>query len=661
MARAEPRVHPPVAAGSRGYPVRLERAPARRSLLFRDADDAQKRNRPFDRRERERPRRPAARDPLADQPLRAAARQAQPAGRSSGKIVLGLHRAARSCSRSASAGGAYLYYHQSVAAVAAHSKDVKVAQKRLDIAAAEPAGDRARRRLRQAPRRHRPRPLRHADAAARRPDDQVDLDAVVPARPGRADLWCGKHQYLPDRINDAYALCGSKGALDTVKHLTGLPINYLITVNFRGFIEIVDRVGGVWVDVDRRYFNKNVGTEATNFSNIDLQPGYQLLKGRDALAYVRYRHTDSDLYRLARQQQFVKALKQQISSNFSVWKIARRSSARSRTTSRSARPAAARSRTRSSATRSSRTACRRGTSSSRRSTAALLGTNELTASTASIQPRCSDFADARRRGAAERDGRRVRAEGGRREGAAAEPHLDQRAERERHRRARRRTAGVRARAARLPDRLSGELGRPQRAELRVLPHEGLLRPAGRPASQVAARKVADLFGDARGRSGCRRRCARKAQHAMVTVVVGSTFHGTLAPAPIDKTPKKQPPEVRSDPGQTRSLLRSVRRKVDFPLMVPNVARASTRTSTARCRSASTRRRRASAAVRLTFLTSHELAGYWGIEETSWDDAPALAAAELQAQDQGPRVRLLLQRRRTCTWSSSRRRRRATGS
>jgi LCP family protein required for cell wall assembly len=124
-----------------------------------------------------------------------------------------------------------------------------------------------------------------------------------------APVWCGETAYPAQRINQAYALCGSKGALDTVKKLTGLPVNYLITVNFKGFIEIVDRVGGVWVDVDRRYFNRNVGTEATNYANIDLRPGYQRLKGRDALSYVRFRHTDSDLYRLARQQQFVKALK----------------------------------------------------------------------------------------------------------------------------------------------------------------------------------------------------------------------------------------------------------------------------------------------------------------------------------------------------------------
>ena len=80
-----------------------------------------------------------------------------------------------------SAGGAYLYYHQSVAAVAAHSKDVKIAQKALHIAKAERAGDRARDRLRQAQGRHGPGPLRHDDAVESRSDDQVDLDALFPA------------------------------------------------------------------------------------------------------------------------------------------------------------------------------------------------------------------------------------------------------------------------------------------------------------------------------------------------------------------------------------------------------------------------------------------------------------------------------------------------
>jgi hypothetical protein len=99
-----------------------------------------------------------------------------------------------------------------------------------------------------------------------------------------------------------------------VKALTGIPVNYLITVNFRGFRQIVDRLGGAWIDVDRRYFNDRGGP--SGYAKIDLRPGYQKLSGRRALDYVRYRHTDSDLYRVARQQQFVKAFKAQVQESF---------------------------------------------------------------------------------------------------------------------------------------------------------------------------------------------------------------------------------------------------------------------------------------------------------------------------------------------------------
>ena len=73
------------------------------------------------------------------------------------------------------------------------------------------------------------------------------------------------------------------GTVDTVKHLTNLPINYLITVNFHGFKEIVDKIGGIWLDVDRRYYHVNNGTAAENYANINIQPGYQLLTGEQAL------------------------------------------------------------------------------------------------------------------------------------------------------------------------------------------------------------------------------------------------------------------------------------------------------------------------------------------------------------------------------------------
>ena len=105
-----------------------------------------------------------------------------------------------------------------------------------------------------------------------------------------------------------------------MRHLTNIPINYLITVNFLGFIgRSSNKLGGVWIDVDRRYFNDNVGTRSeTDYANIDLQPGYQQLTGKQALDFVRFRHTDSDLYRVARQQQFVKAPKQQVAKSLGL-------------------------------------------------------------------------------------------------------------------------------------------------------------------------------------------------------------------------------------------------------------------------------------------------------------------------------------------------------
>ena len=75
------------------------------------------------------------------------------------------------------------------------------------------------------------------------------------------------------------------------------------------------------MDVDRRYYNKNVGTASTDYANIDLQPGYQRLNGEQALDFVRFRHTDSDLYRVARQQEFVRSFREQVAQNFSFSKV----------------------------------------------------------------------------------------------------------------------------------------------------------------------------------------------------------------------------------------------------------------------------------------------------------------------------------------------------
>ena len=83
-------------------------------------------------------------------------------------------------------------------------------------------------------------------------------------------------------------------------------------MNFEGFISVVDTLGCAYVNVDHHYFNDNVGTAETDYTSINLQPGYQKLCYENALDYVRYRHTDSDFVRVARQQDFLRDLREQV-------------------------------------------------------------------------------------------------------------------------------------------------------------------------------------------------------------------------------------------------------------------------------------------------------------------------------------------------------------
>jgi polyisoprenyl-teichoic acid--peptidoglycan teichoic acid transferase len=119
-----------------------------------------------------------------------------------------------------------------------------------------------------------------------------------------------------DRINVAYTLGGPRLTIKTVKQLTGLAINHYVDVSFRGFGDGVDALGCVYVDVDRRYFNDNAGLGyGQNYAVIDVKPGYQKMCGNKALDYVRYRHTDNDLVRSARQQDFLRQTRSQLSAS----------------------------------------------------------------------------------------------------------------------------------------------------------------------------------------------------------------------------------------------------------------------------------------------------------------------------------------------------------
>ncbi|HEX5713370.1 MAG TPA: LCP family protein [Solirubrobacterales bacterium] len=115
------------------------------------------------------------------------------------------------------------------------------------------------------------------------------------------------------KFNEAYAYGGPKLTLQTVKQLTGLPINHVVNVDFLGFVRAVYAIGCVYTDVDRRYYHSNVGVDPSEqYAEINVKPGYQLLCGKRALEYVRYRHTDTDIVRSARQQDFLSAARERI-------------------------------------------------------------------------------------------------------------------------------------------------------------------------------------------------------------------------------------------------------------------------------------------------------------------------------------------------------------
>jgi polyisoprenyl-teichoic acid--peptidoglycan teichoic acid transferase len=140
----------------------------------------------------------------------------------------------------------------------------------------------------------------------------------------QVNITASKGQYYPnEKINAAYTIGSRQGgvrggmvlAAETIEHqvFPGLKLAGIVDVNFAGFINVVDSLGCVYVEVDHRYYHVNNGGPEENYSEINLQPGYQKLCYQSALSYVRYRHTDSDFVRVARQQDFMRDLREQIS------------------------------------------------------------------------------------------------------------------------------------------------------------------------------------------------------------------------------------------------------------------------------------------------------------------------------------------------------------
>jgi LCP family protein required for cell wall assembly len=116
-----------------------------------------------------------------------------------------------------------------------------------------------------------------------------------------------------DKINSAYQFGGAKLQVETVEDMLGIDINHIAIVDFAGFQDLIDSVGGVKVDLDRRVCN----TISGGAFGIDLGPGEVTLSGEKALALARTRTTTcgepiSDLERTQFQQQILNGLKDRL-------------------------------------------------------------------------------------------------------------------------------------------------------------------------------------------------------------------------------------------------------------------------------------------------------------------------------------------------------------
>ena len=121
-----------------------------------------------------------------------------------------------------------------------------------------------------------------------------------------------------NKIGHAYAYEGPKLSEKTVEELLGIRIDYYLTVNMAGFSKVIDAVGGVDINVEKRmyyYDPYDEGEVADNNGLIDLKPGMQHMDGNTALQYVRFRHDEmGDIGRIERQQKFSKAFLAQVAS-----------------------------------------------------------------------------------------------------------------------------------------------------------------------------------------------------------------------------------------------------------------------------------------------------------------------------------------------------------
>ena len=123
------------------------------------------------------------------------------------------------------------------------------------------------------------------------------------------DTFIDSARFGPLKANALYAYGGPEAVKQELSKQLGRPVQHHILVNLSVIRRLGDALGGLEVDVPKRMYY----TDRTQGLYIDLQPGRQVLRGRDIEGFLRFRHDEmGDIGRLDRQKLLLKALFDQI-------------------------------------------------------------------------------------------------------------------------------------------------------------------------------------------------------------------------------------------------------------------------------------------------------------------------------------------------------------
>lgn len=159
--------------------------------------------------------------------------------------------------------------------------------------------------------------------------DKSRTDALILATLNRDDksikllsIPRDSYVYIPevgyyDKINHAHAFGSTKATISAVENLLEIPVDYYVKLNFHAFVDVIDAIGGVEVDVPYEFKESDSNDKQ---ESIHLYPGRQVLDGEEALAFARTRYKDNDVERGKRQLEVIDSVVNKATNLSSLFK-----------------------------------------------------------------------------------------------------------------------------------------------------------------------------------------------------------------------------------------------------------------------------------------------------------------------------------------------------